>query len=61
LDGPFPKLSPAVALSHQDGHNIVIESSFDPGERLHALSIVYKIFNIGKEPGWLNESGSWIT
>jgi hypothetical protein len=28
---------------------------------LNQPSIVYKIFNIGKEPGWLNESGSWIT
>jgi hypothetical protein len=28
---------------------------------LNQPSIVYKIFNIGKEPGWLNELGSWIT
>jgi hypothetical protein len=28
---------------------------------LNQPSIVNKIFNIGKEPGWLNELGSWIT
>jgi hypothetical protein len=24
LDGPFPKLCPAVALSHQDGHHSAV-------------------------------------
>jgi hypothetical protein len=28
---------------------------------LNQPSIVNKIFNIGKGPGWLNELGSWIT
>jgi hypothetical protein len=39
LDDPLPNLCPAVTLSHQDGHHsavAVIESSFDPGERLQA-------------------------
>ena len=34
LDGPLPKLCPAVALSHQDGLAVIIESFFDPGGRL---------------------------
>jgi hypothetical protein len=26
LDGPLPKLCPAVALSHQDGHHSAVEN-----------------------------------
>jgi hypothetical protein len=34
LDGPLPKLCPAVALSNQDGLAVIIESFFNPGGRL---------------------------
>jgi hypothetical protein len=40
LDGPLPKLCPAVMLSHQDGRHsavaLLLKAAFDLGERLQA-------------------------
>ena len=48
LDSPLPKLCPAVALSHQDGQPqcscIVIESRFDPGDRLQTPGSLWFFF-----------------
>ena len=48
LDGPLPKLYPAVTLSHPrwplQCSCVVIESSFDPGERLQAPGSLWFVF-----------------
>ena len=59
----FLRLPPVYSTNKTDRHDIteILLKVTLNAINLNQPSIVYKIFNIGKEPGWLCESGSWIT